>query len=97
LAEPVPGGSIKLTHLGLDALDGFWVRAARPKDKKLRASLETLLAQRESVAAGLVPPDGCWRGEKPYLAQTRRLMADPTGALPWQPMVLHRGGWPDGS
>ncbi len=32
-----------------------------------------------------------------YVAQTRRPIADPTGALPWHPMVLHRGGWPDGS
>jgi len=97
LAEPVAGGSIKLTHLGLDALDGFRVRAARLKDSALRGALARLLARQEAVAAGLVPPDGCWRGEKPYLARTRRIMAGPTGALPWHPMVLHRGGWPDGS
>jgi hypothetical protein len=27
----------------------------------------------------------------------RRVHADPTGRLPAYPMVLHRGGWPDGS
>ena len=35
---------------------------------------------------GLAPPDGGWRGEVP--APER---------LPWFPMVLHRGGYPDGS
>jgi hypothetical protein len=63
----------------------------------LRAGLTALLEQREALSAGFVPPSGCWRGEKRYLAQTERLIADPTAALPRQPMVLHRGGWPDGS
>jgi hypothetical protein len=31
------------------------------------------------------------------LAQTERVLADPAGALPHRPMVLHRGGFPDGS
>lgn len=96
-AELVPAGSVKLTATGLDALDGFRARAARTKDETLQAALVALVSQREALADGLVPPGGCWRGAKPYLAQTQRLLADPTGALPWHPMVLHRGGWPDGS
>ena len=32
-----------------------------------------------------------------YLAQTEAMLEDPTGTLPHYPMVLHRGGWPDGS
>ena len=63
----------------------------------LRAALDAVVSRREALAEGLVPPPGGWRGEKPYLAQTRRVLADPAAALPWQPMVLHRGGWPDGS
>lgn len=97
LTEAVAGGSVKLNHLGLDALDGFWARAAGAQDEGLRAALLAVLSQREALVAGLVPPPGCWRGENPYLAQTKRLLTDPTAALPWQPMVLHRGGWPDGS
>jgi hypothetical protein len=78
---------------------GRAVLAARQPsdDQPLRGALESVLSQREALVEGLVPPTGCWRGEKPHLAQTQRILADPTGALPWHPMVLHRGGWPDGS
>ena len=33
----------------------------------MRSALEAVLAQRDALAAGLVPPEGCWRGERPYL------------------------------
>ncbi len=50
-----------------------------------------------SLALGLEPyPDG-WRSRPPYLAQTKAVLADPAAALPRHPMVLHRGGYPDGS
>ena len=50
-----------------------------------------------SLALGLQPyPDG-WRSRPPYLAQTKAVLSDPVGALPRHPMVLHRGGYPDGS
>ena len=46
---------------------------------------------------GLEPyPDG-WRSRPPYLAPTKAVLTDPVGALPRHPMVLHRGGYPDGS
>lgn len=88
---------VRLTAEGLEALDGYRRRAARVEDTTLRPALEAVIAQPRLLSAGLVPPDGCWRGTKPYLAQTKRMVADPTGALPWHPMVLHRGGWPDAS
>jgi hypothetical protein len=97
MAEPLPGGSVRLTFTGLDALDGSQERAVHIQDKKLRTALQAVVSQREALAEGLLPPRGVWRGTKPYLAQTQRLLADPTAALPWQPMVLHRGGWPDGA
>ena len=97
MAEPVPGGSVRLTATGLDALDGYRQRAAHAKDKHLRAALQAVVSQREALAEGLLPPTGVWRGARPYLAQTQRLLADPTANLPWHPMVLHRGGWPDGA
>jgi hypothetical protein len=74
-----------------------WITVGDPADQRLRAGLEAIVSQREVLAEGLRPPGGCWRAAKPYLAQTQRVLADPTAALPWQPMVLHRGGWPDGA
>jgi hypothetical protein len=93
----LPERSITLTPPGRDALDGYEVRAGRPGHQALRACLEAIVAQREALAEGLRPPEGGWRAAKPYLTQTERLLADPAAALPWQPMVLHRGGWPDGA
>jgi DNA-binding MarR family transcriptional regulator len=53
--------------------------------------------QKPQLSQGLQPfPDG-WRARKPYLVQTNRVLEDPGKALPHYPMVLHRGGWPDGS
>lgn len=97
LAESRPERSIALTVAGCAALADYRDRAARPSDQDLRACLEAIVTQREALAAGLVPPNGGWRAGKPYLAQTQRILADPVAALPWHPMVLHRGGWPDGS
>jgi hypothetical protein len=96
LASGVPDRAIRLTPSGLDALDGHRSRESRTDHDNLGASVEAVVTQRDSLSSGLVPPEGCWRGQRPYLAQTKRLLADPTKALPWQPMVLHRGGWPDG-
>jgi hypothetical protein len=96
-AQTEPGRIIALTPEGLDALDGYWHRAARPDQPELRAALTAIVTQPAALSSGLTPPEGCWRAERPYLAQTQRLLADPTGALPWHPMVLHRGAWPDAS
>lgn len=63
----------------------------------LRAALKPFLDRPDLIAAGLHPPDEGWRGEAPYLEQTERVLADPFAHLPRYPMVLHRGGWPDGS
>ncbi len=68
--------------------------------RRLRSSLEDLLDRRDGARAllsrGLEPyPDG-WRASKPYVAHTRAVVEDPTTRLPRSPMVLHRGGWPDG-
>lgn len=97
LATAVAERAVGLTPAGLDALDGYTHWVAEVKNAGLRTALDAVLAQRSALSAGLVPPEGCWRGEKPCLTQTKRLLANPTGALPWHPMVLHRGGWPDAS
>ena len=97
LAESGPQRSVMLTAAGRAALGDYQARATAREDQALRDAVEAVVSQREALAGGLVPPPGCWRGEKPYLTQTRRVLADPAAALPWHPMVLHRGGWPDGS
>lgn len=97
LAVPRPERAIQLTPEGIDALDGYRDRADRQGDEQLRAALHAIVDRPGELSAGLVPPEGCWRAQRPYLTQTRRLLADPVAALPWHPMVLHRGGWPDAS
>jgi DNA-binding MarR family transcriptional regulator len=67
----------------------------------LQESLLTLIHQKigeqTALSEGLMPfPDG-WRARKPYEARTLAFINDPAGALPHCPMVLHRGGYPDGS
>ena len=73
------------------------VDTAWPAAGRLRAALAGVLERPDLLALGLRPhPDG-WRGTRPYLAQTEARLANPAGTLPHYPMVLHRGGWPDGS
>ncbi len=67
----------------------------------LRRSLLSVIGpgdgDRPRLSLGLRPYPGGWRARKPYLRQTTAVLDDPGAALPHYPMVLHRGGWPDGS
>ena len=68
----------------------------------LRRSLLSVVEQRGDdgrprLSLGLRPYPGGWRARSPYLRQTTAVLDDPNDALPHYPMVLHRGGWPDGS
>ena len=63
---------------------------------RLRSSLEAVLTHPD-LSRGLHPHPGGWRASKPYLERTEAMLEDPRSALPHYPMVLHRGGWPDGS
>jgi hypothetical protein len=65
-------------------------------DAAVRTALEPIL-DHPDFPAGLPPYPAGWRASKPYLQQTAAVLADPVGRLPHYPMVLHRGGWPDGS
>jgi hypothetical protein len=95
---------IRLTPIGGEAqthaerLHGeIGARWAAQAGSRLEAALADLLAREDLLALGLRPPARGWRASKPYLAQTRAMLEDPSGVLPHYPMVLHRGGWPDGS
>jgi hypothetical protein len=67
----------------------------------LRVGLRRLLDQRDGERArlslGLQPYADSWRATKRYVEQTNAMIDDPARRLPHYPMVLHRGGWPDGS
>jgi DNA-binding MarR family transcriptional regulator len=69
-------------------LEERWVaRFGAEPVRELRASLEAVTGSDGTpLLAGLEPPPGGWRAELPR-AET----------LPHFPMVLHRGGFPDGS
>jgi hypothetical protein len=71
-------------------------RIGKRWDTGLRPSLEPIL-DHPSLSAGLQPDPAGWRASKPYARQTEAVLADPLERLPHYPMVLHRGGWPDGS
>jgi len=105
--EPDPAGGsklVRLTEKGLDA-QARHVRIAKTVEERWRKRLgrdfdrlSKALVTGPRLALGLRPyPDG-WRASRnPYRAQTEAVLADPVSALPWYPMVLHRGGYPDGS
>jgi len=62
----------------------------------LRETLDRILDD-PALRTGITPYADGWRASKAYLRQTEAQIADPRGRLPHHPMVLHRGGWPDGS
>ena len=74
----------------LDAHEARWAATSGP----LRDALTGIVGDR--MSGGLHPPTTGWRATGPYRAQTAAIVADPAAALPWFPMVSHRGGYPDG-
>lgn len=72
-----------------------------PTLRKLRDSLEDLAKPsklgRSLLAETIEPPEAGWRWHKRYRQLTDAFLANPRGALPRHPMILHRGGYPDGS
>jgi len=106
VVEPIPsvsrGKMVRLTHKGerarskylrvLDETEAHWVaRFGSGLTSSLRGSLERILT-REPTAAG----SPLARGLEPYPDGWRASVGRPA-VLPQYPMVLHRGGWPDGS
>ena len=94
------GTIVTLTERGLHAREEQAAIAAaveRSWDPEVGAAADALLGDTDALSAGLRPHPEGWRAHPPYLAQTKAVLADPRGSLPHFPMVLHRGGYPDGS
>jgi len=106
------GKAVSLTPLGARAREAYHRRVAEIEDawrerfgtgavEGLKGALDALFAPgnggRPRLAGGLEPHGGGWRARKPYRTQTDAMLADPASGLPHHPMVLHRGGFPDGS
>ncbi|HUG66011.1 MAG TPA: hypothetical protein VMK83_12400 [Gaiellaceae bacterium] len=102
----------RLTELGVEArettpaqhsrVEAAWTeRLGRQPLDRLRSAMRRIVDQRDGVrprlTLGLAPPPEGWRAEPRYIVQTEAMLADPLTGLPRHPMVLHRGGWPDGS
>ena len=105
LVRRTPAGRSAQDDFGrlLGAVEQSWrTRFGGAQIEALREALRAVADQRDDsgslrLAEGLRPyPDG-WRAQPPFLRQTTAVLEDPASALPWYPMVLHRGGWPDGS
>ena len=95
---------VRLTDEGL-AAQAQGARLAKAVEQRWRKRLggdfdrltKALITGRQ-LALGLQPyPDGWRAARNPYRARTHAVLADPVSALPQYPMVLHRGGYPDGS
>jgi hypothetical protein len=89
---------VRLTDKGLKA-QAEHERLSKKLVQRWRKEVDVdKLMKGHQLALGLQPyPDGWRAGRNPYRAQTQAILADPAGALPQYPMVLHRGGYPDGS
>jgi DNA-binding MarR family transcriptional regulator len=103
--DPATGAKlVRLTDQGLLAQTQH-ARLAKAVErrwrKRLGAGFDRLskaLLTGDQLALGLRPyPDGWRAARNPYRARTEAVLADPASALPQYPMVLHRGGYPDGS
>ena len=98
---------VRLTPTGLEAQEALsrrhrdveeqWAARFGADDvRRLRDALQQVLEDPRLPEGLRTPPEG-WRATKRYLAHTEAMLDDPGRALPAYPMVLHRGGWPDGS
>jgi len=105
--EAGPDGRSKLVRLTDEGLaaqtqHGRLAKAVERRwRKRLGGDFDRLagaLITGRQLALGLQPyPDGWRAARNPYRARTEAVLADPAAALPQYPLVLHRGGYPDGS
>jgi predicted transcriptional regulator len=85
------GRAAQLAYQRLEnEVEARWEQRFGERIPRLRKALEKLLGDsgrdQTELLKGTEPAKGCWRAEVPR-----------PKTLPWFPMVLHRGGYPDGS
>jgi DNA-binding MarR family transcriptional regulator len=85
------GRAAQLAYQRLEReIEAGWEQRFGDRMARLRKALEKLLGDsgrdQAELLKGTEPAKGCWRAEVPK-----------PKTLPWFPMVLHRGGYPDGS
>ena len=85
------GRAAQLAYQRLESeVDSRWEQRFGARMSRLHMALEKLLGDsgqdQTELLKGIEPQKGCWRAEVPR-----------PKTLPWFPMVLHRGGYPDGS
>lgn len=85
------GRAAQLAYRRLESeIEARWEERFGGGMKRLRRALEKLLGDsgrdQTELLKGTEASKGCWRAEVPR-----------PKTLPWFPMVLHRGGYPDGS
>lgn len=81
----------------IDEVEKAWTsRFGEEAIESLRGALEGIVGH-ERFSDGLVPLPMVWRAKKPHRRRTEAFTERPQEVLPHYPMVLHRGGWPDGS
>ena len=105
LSLAISANVLRVYHQVLAAIEQRWHKRFTGRTiSALRASLEVLVTAPDSERPpsfpgrppsfhGLPP---IFAGLEPY-PDNWRASVRPPGALPWYPMVLHRGGYPDGS
>ena len=95
--SPASKRRVRLTAAGQDLKEGDRRRHGEiHSHPQFGASLEQILSH-PALPEGMRPDPEGWRASKPYRTQTEAVLTDPRSRLPHHPMVLHRGGWPDGS
>jgi DNA-binding MarR family transcriptional regulator len=107
VVEPDPASRSKLVRLTAQGLAAQAQHATLAKAveqrwrRRLGGDFDRLaraIITGPQLALGLQPyPDGWRAARNPYRVRTQAMLADPASALPQYPMVLHRGGYPDGS
>jgi predicted transcriptional regulator len=85
------GRTAQLAYRRIESeIESRWAKRLGDRMARLRKAIRKLLGDSGRDQTGLLtgtePPKGCWRAELPR-----------PKTLPWFPMVLHRGGYPDGS